>query len=524
MNPIFRRFLAALLCLGLWLPFLTGSTVHAAESETKPEVQEEQEAEDISQFSTLTECVGLSEYALFDKQQFYGTTAQNGANFTVSHKKLIGSIYIILQHEYDPYEVVNNDTGEVATVGQERFLHQFLDMKELFGSYPSSVTVRFNQGSVTVNEVKVFTPGEVPAYVQKWNVPQDGKTDLILFSTHGDDEQLFFAGLLPYYAAERELQVQVVYLTNHRNNSLVRVHEMLNGLWAVGVTTYPVFGPYPDFRLGSMQVTYNYFKNYGYPKEQMLGFVVEQLRRFKPMVVVGHDFNGEYRHGQHMVYADLLAEALEISNDPEQYPELAESYGVWDVPKAYFHLYWENKILMDWDQPLESFDGMTAFEVSKKLGFSCHETQQSVFGFWILPYKSAAQIPTYNPREYGLYRSTVGLDTGINDMFENVLSYREQAEQEEAARLKAEEEARLKAEEEARLKAEEEARRKAQEEAARQKAEEEEARRKAEEEARLLREKEQRTRQIILISAAAAAALCILLVLLFLAKKIRKNF
>jgi LmbE family N-acetylglucosaminyl deacetylase len=47
----------------------------------------------------------------------------------------------------------------------------------------------------------------------------EGGADLVLFSAHGDDEHLFFAGLLPTYAEERGYRVQVVYLTDHRNDT-----------------------------------------------------------------------------------------------------------------------------------------------------------------------------------------------------------------------------------------------------------------------------------------------------------------
>ena len=192
-------------------------------------------------------------------------------------------------------------------------------------------------------------------------------------------------------------------------------------------------------------------------EEELLGFVVENLRRFRPMVAVGHDLQGEYGHGQHMVYADLLTKAIEITSDPEQYPESAEKYGTWDVPKTYLHLYPENEIYLDWDQPLESFGGMTAFEVTQKRGYPCHKSQYWDFA-WYLAYKTtAAEITEFSPCEYGLYRSTVGPDVLKNDMFENVKTHVQRKAEEEAARLAAEEEA--KRQEEERLAAEAEAKR-----------------------------------------------------------------
>ena len=59
--------------------------------------------------------------------------------------------------------------------------------------------------------------------------------DIMLISTHADDEQLFFAGLLPYYSQVRDLNVQVVYCTDHIYEP-GRPEERKNGLWGVGIT------------------------------------------------------------------------------------------------------------------------------------------------------------------------------------------------------------------------------------------------------------------------------------------------
>jgi hypothetical protein len=157
----------------------------------------------------------------------------------------------------------------------------------------------------------------------------------------------------------------------------------------------------------------------------MVGFVVEQLRRFKPLVTVGHDFAGEYGHGQHMVYADLVAEAVSVSNNPEYYPESAEKYGLWDVPKSYFHLYEENPIVMDWDTPMEELNGYTPFQMTQLFGYPQHVSQrESWVSNWIngdrFSVEKASQITEYSPCEYGLYRTTVGEDVAKNDFFENV--------------------------------------------------------------------------------------------------------
>ena len=427
---IVKRIPVGLLLLCLLFSFAWTAPVRAEEVSTdQPEA-----AVDITDISLVTESTGFSHLAwAFDGKASLATSSAT-ASMTLNYAEGIGSLYLQFSKEYGAYTLVNNDTGEEHICGQYSFLHDYLDLVTIFGSAPSSVTLRFENGTVRLMNLYAFTAGETPDFVQKWMPPAEGKADMVLFSTHGDDEQLFFAGLLPYYANAKGYTVQVVYLTDHRNLDTGRVHEMLNGLWAVGCDTYPVFGHYYDFRKETMAETYRTFASLGWSREEMLGFVVEQVRRFKPLVAVGHDFAGEYSHGQHMVYADLLAEALTISNDPEYYPELAEKYGLWDVPKAYFHLYEENPIVMDWDTPMEELDGMTPFEVTQNLGFPCHVSQRGTwFNRWIYgggTITKASQIETYSPCLYGLYRTTVGPDTGLNDMFENITPYGQQVEPE----------------------------------------------------------------------------------------------
>lgn len=520
MKPVFRRFLSIMLSLGLWFSFVPASL--AVEQE-----ETEQKAENISRARYLTECVGFPNYGyFFDANCIYGgDSVGDEAYFTATHEKGIGSVYIIFQEVYGDYEVTNNDTGATVTVGRERFLHDFLDMQALFGSIPSSVTVRFSSGVVQINELFLFTPGQVPDFVQKWNVPKDGETDLILFSTHSDDEHLFFAGILPYYAAVLDYQVQVVYLTDHRNSTLIRNHEALDGLWAVGVDTYPVFGTYYDFAAENIYDAYSRFYYQGHSKEDLIGFAVEQMRRFKPKVVVAHDFNGEYGHAQHMVYAEMVAQALEVSNDPAYYPQTAEQYGLWDVPKAYFHLYKENEIVMDWDQPQERFGGKSVYEVSVYKGFQCHVSQIWGFEWYYIHFPNAISITRYNPCYYGLYRSTVGEDVEKNDFFENVTTYAQDRAEEEArlaeeARIAEEkrlaEEQRRKEEEAARLQAQAEAEQKAREEALRQ---QEQQRLEAEAEARRAAEEARLQKQRMLIAAGVVSGIYVLAVIVVFWRK-----
>ncbi len=360
-------------------------------------------------------------------------TSNDNCAITIESENEIYSLYFMFDLEYGEYTITDNTNNTTITAGKNSFLHEYVKLKK-----PSkSLTVNFTNGAVRLSEITAYSYGSTPAGVQDWSTPLDGKTDILLLATHGDDDQLFFAGLFPLYAAERQCAVQVAYLTDHRNLTKGRTHEMLNGLWATGVTAYPVFGKFADFRIDDLQGTYDRYAQLGTNKDELQAYVVEQIRRFKPQVVVGHDFNGEYGHGMHKAYTDLLVNSLELTSDKTQFTESAEKYGVWDIPKTYIHLYKENPIVIDYDSPLKSFEGLTAFQVTQKYGYPCHESQQYTwFTNWLNGngnITTAKQITKYNPCEFGLYRTTVGEDIHKNDFMENITKYADKTPQKETA-------------------------------------------------------------------------------------------
>lgn len=384
------------------------------------------EAEEISGADLVESHRGMESVGrLFDGRFMESVKVRKDGFLTLSHESGIGSLYILFDREGCGYTLINGNNGMCHTVAQTDFLHEFVDLQEIFGEAPGKVTIVFDKEDTKLCELHAFTDGEIPNWVQRWEQPAEGKSDLVLFSTHGDDEQLFFAGMLPYYARELGYNVQVVYMTGHRNMSMRRSHEMLDGLWAVGVRHYPVFGPFGDYNSTSKEEACQIYRNKNISREDILSFVVENVRRFRPKVAVGHDLYGEYGHGMHMLYAELLCEASEISMDPAVFPESAEQYGIWDIPKTYLHLYWENRIRMDWDVPLESFGGMTAYEVTKNLGFPCHVSQQPFYSYYFAGKDTASDITENSPCEFGLYRSTVGEDLEKKDFFENVTTHDE---------------------------------------------------------------------------------------------------
>lgn len=410
--------------------------------------------------------------------------AQEGAYVSLSCKQGISSVYI--EFDWLPEEnwtIVDcfSSAGQEdthKTCGGNGYLHEYQDLESLYGYKPGSIELRFPEGTQIAN-IWAFT-GEAPDWVQKWE-PMYEKADLLLLSTHSDDEQLFFAGVLPYYVNEKKLDVQVVYFIQHFHKKMrvfehERQHEQLNGLWAVGVTHYPYMSEFPDAyaegktKAEAVQNILSTFNYYGYHMDDFRRFAVEVFRKFKPLVVVTHDFDGEYGHPAHVICADVATDAVVYAADPEKYPESAAEYGVWQPQKVYIHSYRKNQVTMDWDTPLESLGGKTPFEMTQN-GFRYHISQHdSWFVRWIYgtdakPITKASEIVDYSPCYYGLYYTSVGEDT-LNsqgkpgDFMENISQtysgQRREAEEEE--RRRQEEEARKRAEEEERQRQEEEER------------------------------------------------------------------
>ena len=254
MRKGFLRLFAAILCCFVFCSLTAPLSVQGADFPIRrPGPDQENDpndpaaAQNISDKSLIADHTGFASVDyLFNKQKFTGLTTDGNASLTLEYAEGIGSVYFIFLKEYGSYSVTNNDTGDRVDCGTNYYLHELIDLVTLFGAPVKSLTIDFSNGPVGICELYVYSPGYLPEYVQVWEPAKENETDLILFSTHGDDEQLFFAGVLPYYAA-LDYEVLVVYLTDHRNNVQNRIHEMLNGLWAVGITTYPVFGSFHDF-------------------------------------------------------------------------------------------------------------------------------------------------------------------------------------------------------------------------------------------------------------------------------------
>ena len=258
---------------------------------------------------------------------------------------------------------------------------------------------------LAINEIHMFGNGTVPSWVQQWEkTPEDA--DLLFLVAHPDDELLFMGGAIPTYSVEQQRKVVVAYMSY---GNTTRSSELLNGLWSMGVRTYPVIGSFWDTYTNSLKAAEKKWK-----KTKALEFVVDIYRHYKPKVVVTHDFDGEYGHGMHKLTAVLAQEAIEKANDPDYAPDSYLQYGAWQVKKLYSHLYANNQIKFDWNVPLQSMGGKTSLELATE-AYKLHVTQQSTV------FSMEETGTEYDNSVFGLVTSVVGPDVLHKDFLENVL-------------------------------------------------------------------------------------------------------
>lgn len=325
-------------------------------------------------------------WQLCDGARYTKRAFSDGGRITISSDEIIEALYLVW--DAPAPQSIKISSGGDEQLSQTGFIHDYISLE----SHTGEVTICF-EGSAVLCDIYAFSGDETPDWVQRWQ-PNDDVCDILFLPTHADDEMLYFGGAMAL-AAERGSEMQVAYMVNH-NGEYYRPHELLNGLWELGVRRYPVIPDFPDVYSWSLEHAKTI-----YDENDILAYQTDLILKYRPQIIIAHDLNGEYGHGAHILNAVSVTQAVEQAEKTEN---------GWDTPKLYLHLYGENAITLDCSEPLSRFDGATAFEMAQR-GFACHKSQQEFF--------KVEQSGPYDLRKFGLYRSTVGADSQ-NDIFENI--------------------------------------------------------------------------------------------------------
>lgn len=304
------------------------------------------------------------------------------------------------------FTVETSDENGNIICKEEKQTGFYLDSIPLTGR-ERKIAVSLPQGEKSgVVCVRVYDANYPDHAVQRWEeLPE--KLDLVAVSAHQDDELLFLGGTVPY-ACRMGKKVGMVYMTNGGRK---RYREAMDGMWTAGLKYHPVFFNWNDAKTSGLTGAESLWKrNNGGVDPRVT--IVRFIRHYKPDVIVTQDFNGEYGHFQHQLSARLWADAVQLCKDETFDPESAAQYGVWDVKKLYVHLYEENQIMMDWDQPVNDGTPFT-YHILAKDAFDKHHSQVTAFNY---DYHGAR----YDNRVFGLYYTSVGPDEAKNDFFEHI--------------------------------------------------------------------------------------------------------
>ena len=351
---------------------------------------------------------------------FWESSKRKNPWVVVSSDQPIYGLYLCFQKMPDTY-VIQKQSGDdwitVAEGGNPHYHHAFF---ELDGVKKIRILSTMEKNNVMgFNEIYAFGKGEVPDWVQRWEEPVE-KADLLVLVAHPDDELLFTGGAIPVYNTEQGRKVAVAYLTP---SNTTRRSEALNGLWAMGVRNYPIFGSFADNYANTGKVK-DAYKNAG-GKEKVLNWVTELYRRFRPEVVITHAENGEYGHPQHKMVADAAVECFEQAADPMKSPDSYQAYDTWQVKKLYLHQYGEeaDQTVLDWDQPLDVFDGKTGAQMAAE-AFKLHASQKGmgskIKGKFVEFTVEETGAKMYPYDHFGLKCTTVGTDEAKNDFLEHI--------------------------------------------------------------------------------------------------------
>lgn len=343
-----------------------------------------------------------------------GTKSRNQKiDISVNIKTGMGGFYFkwnTVPPKYDLYGIDGRGKKKLAASGQSKgYLTEFVAVPRDMAAYRHFLFVSTDSSSVfSISELYVYSSGALPYYVPQWQ-PYPARADILLFAAHPDDEQLYLGPVMPTYY-QQGYSTETVFMTYGNRPTSQRRYEAMESVWSTGERSYPIVRNAPDVKTVTKEQAMRYW-----PLKQTEAFMVEQIRRFKPSIIVTHDIMGEYWHGAHRETSYVAQLAFAAAADPKQFPDSARKYGAWKAGKLYLHLYGKNMITLNDKIGLPAFGNRTVYEVEMS-GYVRHISQDGGQPCG----RALRDDGPYSNIQFGLFASNVGMDRYHETMFENI--------------------------------------------------------------------------------------------------------
>lgn len=174
---------------------------------------------------------------------------------------------------------------------------------------------------------------------------------LLISFAHPDDETFGLGSAIAYYV-EQGVQVDLICATNGEAGDVapeymrgfdsiaeVRLAELACAAEKLGINEIFSFGYRDSGMMGTVQNDHP-DSLWQAPEDELVGRVVEVIRRVRPQVIVTFDPYGGYGHPDHIAIHRATLAAFHAAGDAARYPEqLAEGLSPFQPQKLYYSVF-----------------------------------------------------------------------------------------------------------------------------------------------------------------------------------------
>ena len=262
-------------------------------------------------------------------------------------------------------------------------------------------------------------------------LPPTNKIAVLAVWAHQDDEAIFGGGSLPYYSAVLRLPTMLLCMTG--GSEPARDDELRCAAWTYGLRYEPLFGHFMNihsnlitnspYGTNTINITWDNWAGVGFlgngtnveaGKTRAINFVAEQIRRYRPDVIITHDLNGETGHDNHKATAYAVTRAFFVAADPKATAANLVGLPPWQAQKLYVHLYHTNRLFHEhWETPYPALTNRTPHQVAN-IGLACHLSQGPARWICGSVYPPGGMYNLWPSEWWGLYASKVRLDTPLS--------------------------------------------------------------------------------------------------------------